>query len=178
MPEIKEKEILNDKGLEKLIKEMAKDVSAKEKISGPFFLVGIHTRGIPLAERLADYLGRKGDKIGTLDINLYRDDLSRGSDLPVVRETRIPFPLDGSRILLVDDVLFTGRTIRSALDALMDLGRPKKIELSALIDRGGRELPIQADYVGKVLKVASEENVRVRLKETDGVDQVVIVKKL
>jgi pyrimidine operon attenuation protein/uracil phosphoribosyltransferase len=172
-----QKEILDQKGLARVLQELATKVSKNEKSSGPYKLVGIHTRGIPLAKRLAAMLGRPEEEIGTLDINLYRDDLSRGTDLPEVRKTHLPFELDGSKILLVDDVLFTGRTIRSALDALMDLGRPEKIELWVLIDRGGRELPIQADQAGKFVQAGPDEIVKVRLQETDGVDQVLIVKK-
>ncbi len=110
-----------------------------------------------------------------LDINLYRDDLSLIADHPVLRKTEIPFEVDGARIVLVDDVLYTGRTIRAALDGLMDLGRPARIELAVLVDRGHRELPIRADFVGKNLPTARDERVEVRLDEIDGEDEVLLV---
>jgi len=138
-------------------------------------LIGIRTRGVPLAERLrAIIAGPQGRKVplGTLDITLYRDDVTAMGAQALLRETRIPFPLDGKRIVLVDDVLYTGRTIRAALDGLNDFGRPKSIELAVLIDRGHRELPIHADYVGKEIPTREEDEVRVRLKEIDGEDAV------
>jgi len=170
------KQVLDKKQLDKTLQELAEKVSASEKREGPFAWVGIHTRGIVLAHRLAALLKKDPSKIGTLDINLYRDDLSTVAEMPIVRSTQIPFSIDGERILLVDDGLFTGRTIRSALDALIDLGRPKKIELLVLVDRGGRELPIQADYCGKTSDVKTDEVVEVRFVETDKVDEVVINK--
>ena len=130
-----------------------------------------------LAERLADRIAAiDGTKVpvGTLDITLYRDDLGLKTDQPRVRGTDIPFPVQGRTIVLVDDVLFTGRTIRAALDALIDLGRPKMIQLAVLIDRGHRELPIRPDYVGKNLPTSRRESVAVRLREHDGEDRVVI----
>jgi pyrimidine operon attenuation protein/uracil phosphoribosyltransferase len=114
--------------------------------------------------------------VGVLDINLYRDDLSRIADHPILRRTEIPFDLDDAVVILVDDVLFTGRTVRAALDALMDLGRPRQIQLAVLIDRGHRELPVRADFVGKNLPTAETERVDVGLAETDGEDEVAIVK--
>ena len=141
--------------------------------------VGIRTRGLPLAKRLAHSVGEisKSDiPTGALDITLYRDDLMRHAigTQPVVRRTEINFSIDDKRILLVDDVLYTGRTIRAALDALIEFGRPKAIQLVVLVDRGHRELPIKADYVGKNLPTASDESVRVRLQESDGHDEVVV----
>ena len=138
-------------------------------------LVGIRTRGVPLAERLRAVIAeRQGRRIplGTLDITLYRDDVTAMGAHALLRETRIPFPIDGKRIVLVDDVLYTGRTIRAALDGLIDFGRPKSIELAVLIDRGHRELPIHADYVGKVIPTREEDIVKVRLLEIDGEDTV------
>jgi pyrimidine operon attenuation protein/uracil phosphoribosyltransferase len=114
--------------------------------------------------------------VGVLDINLYRDDLSRIADHPILRRTEIPYELDDAIVILVDDVLFTGRTVRAALDALMDLGRPRQIQLAVLVDRGHRELPVRADFVGKNLPTSDTERVDVRLAETDGEDEVVIVK--
>jgi pyrimidine operon attenuation protein / uracil phosphoribosyltransferase len=144
-------------------------------------LVGIRTRGVPLATRLAANLHQIADAevpVGALDITLYRDDLMRHAvgPQPLVRSTEIPFSIDDRRLLLVDDVLYTGRTIRAALDALIDFGRPKAIQLIVLVDRGHRELPIKADYVGKNVPTSSRESVRVRLQETDGQDLVLIEK--
>ena len=152
-------------------------------------LVGIRTRGVPLARRIAQALkdinqGRndRPDALhadvptGALDITLYRDDLMRHAvgPQPVVRRTEIPFSIDARKILLVDDVLYTGRTIRAALDALIDFGRPRAIQLIVLVDRGHRELPIKADYVGKNLPTSLKQSVQVRLQEIDGVDEIVI----
>ena len=142
-------------------------------------LVGIRTRGVPIAKRVAAALKEiTGADVptGALDIALYRDDLMRqgGGAQPIVRSTDIPFDLEGKHVLLVDDVLYTGRTIRAALDALIDFGRPKTIQLVVLIDRGHRELPIRADYVGKNLPTASSQSVQVHLTEIDGRDEVEI----
>ena len=142
-------------------------------------LVGIRTRGVPLARRLARALREiNGDEVptGALDITLYRDDLMRHAvgPQPVVRRTEVPFSIDDRKILLVDDVLYTGRTIRAALDALIDFGRPKSIQLIVLVDRGHRELPIKADYVGKNLPTGLSQSVQVRLTEIDGRDEVEI----
>ena len=142
-------------------------------------LVGIRTRGVPIARRIARALKEiNGDDVptGALDITLYRDDLMRHAvgPQPVVRRTEIPFSIDDRKILLVDDVLYTGRTIRAALDALIDFGRPRAIQLIALVDRGHRELPIKADYVGKNLPTSLKQSVQVRLQELDGIDEIVI----
>ena len=140
-------------------------------------LVGIRTGGVFLADRLKDrILRRKGVDLptGIIDINLYRDDWTRLSQTPEVRKTEIHFPIEDKHVLLVDDVLFTGRTIRAALDALLDLGRPRRVELAVLIDRGHRELPICADYVGSFLETSKRDSINVELKELAGIDQVVI----
>jgi len=142
-------------------------------------LVGIRTRGVPLARRLARTLHDiNGDDVptGALDITLYRDDLMRHAvgPQPVVRRTEIPFSIDDRKILLVDDVLYTGRTIRAALDALIDFGRPRAIQLIVLVDRGHRELPIKADYVGKNLPTSLKQSIQVRLQEIDGADEVIL----
>jgi pyrimidine operon attenuation protein/uracil phosphoribosyltransferase len=142
-------------------------------------LVGIRTRGVPLARRLARALKEiNGDDVptGALDITLYRDDLMRHpvGPQPLVRRTEIPFSIDDRKIMLVDDVLYTGRTIRAALDALIDFGRPRVIQLIALVDRGHRELPIKADYVGKNLPTSLRQSVQVRLQEIDGIDEIVV----
>lgn len=142
-------------------------------------LVGVHTRGAPLARRLAERIAAAGQArpaVGMLDINLYRDDLSRARQVPVLRRTDIPFPIDERTIVLVDDVLYTGRTVRAALDALADLGRPRLVRLAAFIDRGGRELPIQADVVGRAVSARSDQSIEVHLSEVDGGrDEVVLI---
>ena len=142
-------------------------------------LIGVRSRGVPLARRLAQALTAiTGDDVptGALDITLYRDDLMRNTvgPQPLVRRTEIPFSIDDINIILVDDVLYTGRTTRAALDALIDFGRPKAIQLVVLVDRGHRELPIKADYVGKNIPTARRESVQVRLLEIDGTDEVTI----
>ncbi|MGE3277413.1 MAG: bifunctional pyr operon transcriptional regulator/uracil phosphoribosyltransferase PyrR [Vicinamibacterales bacterium] len=142
-------------------------------------LVGVRSRGVPLARRIGRALTEiTGDEVpvGALDITLYRDDLMRHAvgPQPLVRRTEIPFSIDARTIILVDDVLYTGRTTRAALDALIDFGRPRAIQLVVLVDRGHRELPIKADYVGKNVPTARPESVRVRLQEIDGADEVTI----
>ena len=142
-------------------------------------LVGMHTRGVPLAHRLAHWINEyEGDEapVGSLDIGLYRDDVS-GGVRPLMRPTEIPVDVQDRRIVLVDDVLYTGRTIRAAMDALTDLGRAREIQLVVLVDRGHRELPIRADYVGKNVPTSLDEQVAVRLTEIDGADEVVLIRK-
>lgn len=141
----------------------------------PMALVGIHTRGVPLARRVMDLLTehREGMKFGTIDIALYRDDLDNLGSIPSIQGSDIPFSLEGATVVLFDDVLYTGRTTRAALNVLMDYGRPKRIELAVLVDRGNRELPIRADYIGETLNTARDEHIRVQLQELDGKDGVV-----
>ncbi len=140
-------------------------------------LVGIHTRGVYLARRLQEKMEQlKGFSapLGSVDINLYRDDWTRISQQPVLQATDIPFSIDERDVILVDDVLYTGRTVRAAMDALIDFGRPDRIELAVLVDRGHRELPIQADYVGTVVKTSRSQRVNVLAVEKDGRDQVIL----
>jgi len=151
-----------------------------ENNTGPqdLAIVGVRTRGVPIAERLAVTIGEiSGTRpdVGILDINLYRDDVGLIADHPVLRKTEIPFDVDGTGLVLVDDVLFTGRTTRAALDALMDLGRPAWVQLAVLVDRGHREVPIKADYVGKNIPTSRDQQVDVRIEETDGRDEVVVL---
>ena len=143
-------------------------------------IIGIHTRGAYLAKRIADAIkSRTGKEVvmGTLDITLYRDDLDTKPRQPVLKGTSILFDIEDKEVLLVDDVLFTGRTIRAALDALADLGRPSRVRLVTLVDRGNRELPICPDYTGLTIHAESDEFVKVQLKEVDGVDRVLIIKR-
>jgi len=153
-----------------------------EKLSphDEFAIIGIRRRGVPLGQRLC----RKVESIlkrpipsGILDITLYRDDLTTVSNRPMLRETSIEFDINNLSLVLVDDVLYTGRTVRAALDGLVDLGRPKRVQLAVLIDRGHRELPIQADYVGKHVQTADDEIVEVRINEEDGEERVILVKR-
>ncbi len=168
--------VLDGKGLAAAITRMAKSIHADHRAAASLAIVGIQSRGVPLAARLAKALrtaSRKNVDVGSLDITLYRDDLSTVGTRPVLKATNIPFSIDGRPVILVDDVLYTGRTIRAALDELVDFGRPSRIALAVLIDRGHRELPIQADYVGQTVETARADMVDVRLTETDGKDGVV-----
>jgi pyrimidine operon attenuation protein/uracil phosphoribosyltransferase len=144
-------------------------------------LVGVRTRGVPLARRLAALLGRASGTapppVGALDITLYRDDLTTIAPHPVLKGTDIPTSIDGRTVVLVDDVLYTGRTVRAALDELIDFGRPSRIELAVLVDRGHRELPIRADYVGRAITTTRAEIVQVQLADEDGRDRVVVLEK-
>ena len=165
--------------MSRALTRMAHEILERNRGLDELALVGIRTRGVPIARRLARALREiNGDDIptGALDITLYRDDLMRNpvGPQPVVRHTEIPFSIDDRKILLVDDVLYTGRTIRAALDALIDFGRPRAIQLIVLVDRGHRELPIKADYVGKNLPTSLKQSVQVRLQEIDGVDEVAL----
>jgi len=158
---------------------IAHEIVERNKGVEDLALVGIRTRGVPIARRVARTLKDiTGDDVptGALDITLYRDDLMRHAvgPQPVVRRTEIPFSIDNRKIILVDDVLYTGRTIRAALDALIDFGRPRAIQLVVLVDRGHRELPIKADYVGKNIPTARRESVQVRVQEIDGADEVIV----
>src|SRR5436190_11543852 len=161
----------------KTLTRIAHEILERSRGVEELALVGIRTRGVPLAKRLAEIIrGINGHSIptGALDITLYRDDLMRHAigAQPVIRSTDIPFSIDDRRILLVDDVLYTGRTIRAALDALIEFGRPRLIQLVVLVDRGHRELPIKADYVGKNIPTSPSQSVQVRLAEIDGRDEV------
>ncbi|MBU4346814.1 MAG: bifunctional pyr operon transcriptional regulator/uracil phosphoribosyltransferase PyrR [Candidatus Omnitrophica bacterium] len=170
--------IIDKDTLGRTLIRIAHEILEKNKGTKDLCLVGIRKRGAYLAKRLADYINRiEGESIpvGILDITLYRDDLTLVASQPVVHKTEIDFDITDKNIVLVDDVLYTGRTVRSALDALVDFGRPKSIQLAVLIDRGHREIPIRTDYVGKNIPTAKNETIEVRLEETDGKDEVVIM---
>ena len=170
-------QVLDGPSIVRAITRMAHEIIEKNKGVEGLALIGIQTRGVILAQRIEKAIetvsGRKVP-MGILDINLYRDDLTRVSEQPVIKKTEINFDLDAKTIVLVDDVLYTGRTVRCALDALVDFGRPKKIELAVLIDRGHRELPIRADFVGKNIPTNEEETVHVHLSETDKTEEVLV----
>lgn len=170
-------EVMDSEDIRRALFRLSREIVEHNKGTEGLALVGIRTRGVPLAQRLAGLVGEcegAAPPVGVLDITFYRDDLSLLSPQPVVHRTEIPFHVTGKKLVLVDDVLYTGRTIRAALDALMDLGRPQLIRLAVLIDRGHRELPIRADYVGKNVPTSRREVVHVRLRESDGEDRVVI----
>jgi pyrimidine operon attenuation protein/uracil phosphoribosyltransferase len=174
------KKIIDEDGIRRALTRIAHEIIEKNKGTDGLVLVGIRTRGVPLARRLAERINSiEGVEIpvGILDITLYRDDLSMVAQQPIVHKTEIPFDINGKTVVLVDDVLFTGRTVRAALDALVDLGRPRAIQLAVMVDRGHRELPIRADYVGKNLPTSIEEVVSVNLEETDDNDSVLLLTK-
>ncbi len=168
--------VLTDTDVARALKRMAHEIIERNKGAERLVLMGIRTRGIPLAGRLARQIGSiEGNEVaaGSLDVTLYRDDYARTGPRPL-GQTWIPAEIDGKVVVLVDDVLYTGRTIRAAMDAVMDYGRPQAIQLAVLVDRGHRELPIRADYVGKNLPTSAEQEVRVHLAESDGVDEVIV----
>ncbi len=171
---------MDEKDMARALVRLSHEIIEKNKQIKDLALIGIQRRGIYLAQRMSklmEEMVKEKVPTGSLDITLYRDDLSRIAYQPIVRDTEIPFSIDDKKIVLVDDVLYTGRTVRAAIDALLDLGRPKKIELAVLVDRGHRELPIRADYVGKNIPTSSKEMVEVKVRELDGKDEVLILKK-
>ncbi|HEY8498342.1 MAG TPA: bifunctional pyr operon transcriptional regulator/uracil phosphoribosyltransferase PyrR [Limnochordales bacterium] len=175
-------EIMDADEIRRALSRMAHEIVEHNPDTTRLAFVGVHRRGVPLARRLAEQVGRieghPAPPVGALDITLYRDDLTAVGPLPVVRRTDIEFDVTGRLLVLVDDVLYTGRTVRAALDAIMDLGRPARVQLAVLVDRGHRELPIRADFVGKVVPTARREHVEVRLAETDGQERVVILERV
>ncbi|MCF8054290.1 MAG: bifunctional pyr operon transcriptional regulator/uracil phosphoribosyltransferase PyrR [Deltaproteobacteria bacterium] len=169
--------VMDAQEIDRSLNRISHEILERHGGSSDLVIIGIQTRGIFLARRIcAKIAGNEGKSVplGILDITLYRDDINLARRKPPMEKTDIPFSLDGKRVVLVDDVLFTGRTVRAALDALMDFGRPKTIGLVVLIDRGHRELPIRADFVGKELPSALWDDVAVRLVEQDGIDEVII----
>jgi pyrimidine operon attenuation protein/uracil phosphoribosyltransferase len=179
-----ERVLLDSEALERTLHRIAHEIIERNPELDDVALVGIHTRGVPLAQRLRRLIGDFADvevALGTVDITFYRDDVQvRGGEAPIhpqplVRATRLDFPLEGKTCVLVDDVLYTGRTIRAAIEALFDYGRPSRVQLAVLADRGHRELPIRPDYVGKNLPTARHERVQVELVEVDEIDRVVLI---
>jgi len=172
-------QIMDERSMDRAISRIAHEIIEKNKGVDDVVLIGIQRRGVPLAQRLADKIKEyEGQtlKVGILDITLYRDDLSLLSEHPVINGTDIPFDITGKIVVMVDDVIYTGRTARAAMDALLDLGRPASIQFAVLIDRGHRELPIRADYVGKNVPTSKSEVVQVQVTEIDKVNRVIIVK--
>ncbi len=173
--------LLSAQELDRALTRIAHEIVESSKGADNLALVGVHTRGVPIAERLAAKIGAfesTTPPVGKLDITLYRDDLTEIALQPVVKRTEVDFDIAGMRLVLCDDVLYTGRTARAALDALIDMGRPAVIQYAVLIDRGHRELPIRADYVGKNVPTRQSEVVKVKLQEIDGVDEVILEERI
>ncbi|HEY4963052.1 MAG TPA: bifunctional pyr operon transcriptional regulator/uracil phosphoribosyltransferase PyrR [Terriglobales bacterium] len=181
-PTLREKsQIMSASEIDRTIVRLAHEIVEKNNGADNLGLVGIMRRGVPLAQRLAKILGRieKSEvPVGTLDITLYRDDLSTIGHRPEVRKSKMEFDIQDKNIILVDDVLYTGRTTRAALDALFDHGRPRRIQLLVLIDRGHRELPIEAGFVGRMVQTTDNEIIEVKFQETDGAEKVLMVERV
>jgi pyrimidine operon attenuation protein/uracil phosphoribosyltransferase len=179
--QFKEKaKIMDKKAMQRALMRIAHEIIERTKGTKDLAIIGIRNRGAYLAGRVAAFIEDIEEikvPVGILDITLYRDDLTTVAEQPQVRKTEIDFDITGKKIVLIDDVLFTGRTIRAALDALIDFGRPRYIQLAVLVDRGHRELPIRADYIGKNVPTALKESVQVRVQEADGKDEVVILEQ-
>jgi pyrimidine operon attenuation protein/uracil phosphoribosyltransferase len=172
------KVIMTEADIKRTLARISHEIIERNKSTDNIILVGMRTRGVPIANRLASNIEEFGGikiPVGILDFSLYRDDISSINRQPVIKSTNIPASVDEKIIVLVDDVLYTGRSVRAALDAIIDLGRPLSIQLAVLVDRGHRELPIRADYVGKNIPSSRDEEIQVRLIETDGVDEVAII---
>ncbi len=177
---IEKAKILDKTAMDKALVRIAHEILEKNKDVGDLVIIGIKNRGEYLARKIAEHIKRIGGTeipVGALDITLYRDDLTQVAEQPVVKGTDIGFDINGKCVILVDDVLFTGRTIRCALSELIDFGRPKNIQLAVLVDRGHKELPIRADYVGKNVPTSLDEAIEVKLEEVDKVDEVLICQK-
>ena len=173
------KRLLDGPRMARAIRRMAIEILEKNRGTQELMIVGIRSRGVPIGERIAKEIEEmEGHPVpfGIIDITLYRDDLTTIAPQPVVKPTKLPEPIDDHVVVLVDDVLYTGRTVRAALDAITDHGRPTAVRLAVIVDRGHRELPIRPDHVGKNLPTSLDENVQVRLSETDGVDEVLIAR--
>jgi len=174
------KRLLDGARMNRAIRRMAIEVVEKNRGIEDLIIVGIRSRGVPIGMRMAKEISEmEGQPVpfGILDITLYRDDLTTIAPNPVVKPTKLPEPIDDKVVVLVDDVLYTGRTVRAALDALIDFGRPKKVMLAVLVDRGHRELPIHADVIGKTVPTDANEVIKVKLSETDDEDEVLIMEK-
>lgn len=178
MPTREKAQLMTASEIDRTLVRLAHEILERAKDPSQLVFIGIRRRGVPLAQRLAkkiESLEKRSIPVGVLDINLYRDDLSTVSHQPVVNATDIPFPVAGKDVILMDDVLYTGRTVRAALDALFDHGRPAHVQLLVLIDRGHRELPIEAQYVGRMVQTTDHEIIEVKFQEIDGMEKVLLV---
>jgi pyrimidine operon attenuation protein/uracil phosphoribosyltransferase len=178
MPQTEERQVMSADDIRRVLSRIAHEILEHNKGAHSLVFVGIHTRGVPLARRLANLVRElEGIEVPTtaLDISLYRDDVLTHA-APIVRPTELNISIEGKSVVLVDDVLYTGRSVRAALDAITDFGRPLSVQLAVLVDRGHRELPIRADYVGKNIPTARREDVQVRLREVDGKDEVTLIR--
>ena len=174
-------QLMSASEIDRTLVRLAHEILERTEDLDKLVFIGIRRRGVPLAQRLAqkiESLERRKIPVGILDINLYRDDLSTVSHQPVVNATDIPFPVTGKDVILMDDVLYTGRTIRAALDALFDHGRPARVQLLVLIDRGWRELPIEARYIGRMVQTSANEIIEVKFQEIDGLEKVLMVERV
>jgi pyrimidine operon attenuation protein / uracil phosphoribosyltransferase len=182
MPVTQEKaQLMSGSEIDRTLVRLAHEILERTRDLDKLVFIGIRRRGVPLAQRLAkkiETLERRTVPVGILDINLYRDDLSTVSHQPVLNATDIPFPVAGKVVILMDDVLYTGRTIRAALDALFDHGRPARVQLLVLIDRGHRELPIEAQYIGRMVQTSETEIIEVKFQEIDGMEKVLLVERM
>jgi len=182
MPEIHEKSMLMDEtAVQRALTRIAHEIVERNKGLSNLVLIGIQRRGVPMAHRIAKILGQiegAEPQVGILDITFYRDDLSKLSAHPVVNGTDIPFNINDKTVVLIDDVLFTGRTVRAAIEAVFDMGRPAAIQLAIMIDRGHRQLPFRADFVGKNVPTSNQESIHVELVEIDGKDRVVLCEEV
>ncbi|MFQ5586822.1 MAG: bifunctional pyr operon transcriptional regulator/uracil phosphoribosyltransferase PyrR [Thermodesulfobacteriota bacterium] len=177
-PRLEPKSILDARGIERIISRIAHEILERNRGARSLVILGIPTRGVHLARRLAGRIAEiegVAVPVGAIDATLYRDDIALKEKQPLLKQMEIPIPINGKKVILVDDVLFTGRTIRAAMNALMDYGRPKLVQLAVLIDRGHKELPIRADYIGKNIPTSLDEDVKVFLKETDSADRVEVI---
>lgn len=178
---VEKRQLMSAVEIPRTLDRLAHEIVEKSGGAKDLALIGVRRRGIPLAERLAKIIrasSRAQVPVGTLDITLYRDDLSTVAPQPVVQASEIPFAIDGSDILLVDDVLYTGRTVRAAMNGLFDLGRPRRIRLCVLVDRGHRELPVEATFIGRTVETSDTEIIEVRLKEIDHEERVMVMNRV
>lgn len=172
--------MLDSAAIDRVLKRISHEIIERNRGCDTICLVGVCRRGVPLANRLSDYILQIEDKrvpVGSLDITRYRDDIGNAADLPVLNATDIPFDINGRDVVLVDDVLFTGRTARAAMDALIEMGRPATVQLAVLVDRGHRELPIRGDYIGKNIPTSQNERIAVKVPEYDGEAAVLLYRK-
>ena len=178
---VEKRQLLSAVEIDRTLQRLAHEIAERSAGMTDLALIGVRRRGVPLAQRLSNSIKNLADMdipVGTLDITLYRDDLSTVASQPVVQSNEIPFPVDNRDLIVVDDVLYTGRTIRAAMNGLFDLGRPSRIRLCVLIDRGHRELPIEASFIGRNIQTSDTEIIEVRLKEIDGEERVMLVDRV